>query len=235
MGVGLGVGAGVGVGVAVGAGVAVGDGDADGAGDTLAVGWIEAPGVAAVAGVDGSHRARGGRGDHGQRGRRGVVAATGRSMPPRASTKPKEIPADRTSSRIAARVARGSAAGRRGARADPSTDIEPRRYRGQSAWAVRRHTSSCCCRRLGARRPDRDAAVVVVGRGARRRQDAVGVQAEERTHGRVGRAGVVVEHGQRGTVPHRFVCARLAGARQRRFVQLSSLPVGRASPAPAGV
>ena len=72
----------------------------------------------------------------------GAAAMTGRSMPPRCTTKPNEIPADSTRIRIAATVAFGTAPDRLAAFGSSSAAV-PLRYRGQSACAARRQTSSC--------------------------------------------------------------------------------------------
>ena len=103
----------MGAGVGDGDGEAVGSGDGEGDGDasTDGLGSTEATAEAASVGsADGSTNGVSlGGGSRAIAVDVGVVPAAGSSMPPRWTTKPNEIPADSTSTRIAASVARGTA------------------------------------------------------------------------------------------------------------------------------
>ena len=164
--VGFGVGWGVASGVGVTAGAVVGGGDDDGGalgegdglgdgdGEAIADGDATADGLGAaelasttagsVAGstLGSSVGSMDGDGARAIAVEPGAAAMTGRSMPPRCTTKPNEIPADSTRIRIAATVAFGTAPDRLAAFGSSSAAV-PLRYLGQSACAARRQTSSC--------------------------------------------------------------------------------------------
>ncbi len=107
----MGEGVGAGVGDGDGVGEAVGDGEGDAEASTEGLGSMEANAdAAAVGSADASTNGVSlGGGSRAIAVEVGVVPAAGSSMPPRWTTKPNEIPADSTSTRIAASVARGTA------------------------------------------------------------------------------------------------------------------------------
>jgi hypothetical protein len=112
----VGLAVGPGVGLAGGSGVGLGDGDGgavgDGDGGSL-VGTAETDGAADGAG-DGDASADGSLGATTAALVEPGPAAAGRSIPPRWTTKPNEIPALRTRISSAATVARGTGVRRRG-------------------------------------------------------------------------------------------------------------------------
>ena len=220
LGVGCGVAAGVGVttgavvgggdddGGALGEGDGLGDGDGDGDGEAIADGDATADGLGAaelastragsVAGstLGSSVGSMVGDGTRAIAVEPGAAAMTGRSMPPRCTTKPNEIPADSTRIRIAAhgRLRHGTrpAGGLRVLERRGALEV-PRAVRVRGAQA----DELLLARGLRARIPDRRTAVAVVGLEERRDEVAIELEPEERTDRGIGRACGIVEDRQR--------------------------------------